>query len=207
MTDSVLGKTALFAVILIAPMVSQAAIVTVNNGTGFDDGWATAITYDTLALRGDLDERDEPTNALGEANGDFFEIGFESTADFTFDTSFDSSVSIFEVTFGDSAIWPESVEVWAGTGVGVLFSGGFVDNLANSGGGGSVSLSGLGVLTTIRLIDTSPASSSGQENLSGDALGGFDVDAVRVSPVPIPAAAWLFGSSLLGLGVVKRKKA
>ncbi len=28
-----------------------------------------------------------------------------------------------------------------------------------------------------------------------------------VSAVPIPAAAWLFGSALLGLGVVKRKKA
>ena len=28
-----------------------------------------------------------------------------------------------------------------------------------------------------------------------------------VSQVPIPAAAWLFGSALLGLGVVKRKKA
>lgn len=28
-----------------------------------------------------------------------------------------------------------------------------------------------------------------------------------VSAVPIPAAAWLFGSALLGLGVIKRKKA
>jgi hypothetical protein len=28
-----------------------------------------------------------------------------------------------------------------------------------------------------------------------------------VSPVPVPAAAWLFGSALLGLGVIKRKKA
>jgi hypothetical protein len=35
---------------------------------------------------------------------------------------------------------------------------------------------------------------------------GVTVD-VAVSPVPLPAAAWLFGSALLGLGVVKRKKA
>lgn len=28
-----------------------------------------------------------------------------------------------------------------------------------------------------------------------------------ISPVPVPAAAWLFGSALLGLAVVKRKKA
>lgn len=30
--------------------------------------------------------------------------------------------------------------------------------------------------------------------------------AYRVSDVPLPAAAWLFGSALLGLGVVKRRK-
>jgi hypothetical protein len=30
---------------------------------------------------------------------------------------------------------------------------------------------------------------------------------LALNPVPIPAAAWLFGSALLGLGVVKRKKA
>ena len=28
-----------------------------------------------------------------------------------------------------------------------------------------------------------------------------------VASVPLPAAAWLFGSALLGLGVIKRKKA
>ena len=35
-------------------------------------------------------------------------------------------------------------------------------------------------------------------------LGSF---LVRPSVVPIPAAAWLFGSALIGLGLVKRKKA
>lgn len=30
---------------------------------------------------------------------------------------------------------------------------------------------------------------------------------IRVSPVPLPAAAWLFGSALFGLVAVKRKKA
>lgn len=40
-----------------------------------------------------------------------------------------------------------------------------------------------------------------------------DVDTVSsfatgfyVEPVPIPAAAWLFGSALLGLGVMKRRR-
>jgi hypothetical protein len=40
-------------------------------------------------------------------------------------------------------------------------------------------------------------------------LDGAGTDYVRltVSSVPIPAAAWLFGSALLGLAVIKRKKA
>jgi hypothetical protein len=33
------------------------------------------------------------------------------------------------------------------------------------------------------------------------------LEIASVSAVPLPAAAWLFGSALLGLGVVKRKKA
>ncbi|MEE3240970.1 MAG: VPLPA-CTERM sorting domain-containing protein [Pseudomonadota bacterium] len=34
----------------------------------------------------------------------------------------------------------------------------------------------------------------------------FDLDNVRITnPVPVPAAAWLFGSALLGLGFVRKK--
>ena len=33
------------------------------------------------------------------------------------------------------------------------------------------------------------------------------LSAATVSAVPLPAAAWLFGSALLGLGVIKRRKA
>ena len=33
----------------------------------------------------------------------------------------------------------------------------------------------------------------------------FDIVTLTPSAVPIPAAAWLFGSALLGLGLVKRK--
>jgi hypothetical protein len=70
-----------------------------------------------------------------------------------------------------------------------------------------LSLAGLGILNTIRLIDGSPLTSSGQSDTNG-ALGGFDIDAVRVSPVPLPAAAWLFGSALIGFfGLSRRKKA
>jgi hypothetical protein len=34
-----------------------------------------------------------------------------------------------------------------------------------------------------------------------------NISGFYTSPVPIPATAWLFGSALLGLGAVKRRKA
>lgn len=43
--------------------------------------------------------------------------------------------------------------------------------------------------------------------LTSGAADGFAIDNVVYSPVPLPAAAWLFGSGLLGLvGMSRRKK-
>lgn len=41
----------------------------------------------------------------------------------------------------------------------------------------------------------------------GSSAYQFINESITVSQVPLPAAAWLFGSALLGLGVVKRRKA
>ena len=41
----------------------------------------------------------------------------------------------------------------------------------------------------------------------GSTAETFKLEVVYAPPVPIPAAAWLFGSALLGLGALKRKKA
>lgn len=49
----------------------------------------------------------------------------------------------------------------------------------------------------------SMSSDSRASDFSQDHSG---VALVRVSPVPVPAAAWLFGSALLGLANIKRKK-
>ena len=201
MKNSIFRTVALSAGILMTPMVSQAAIVTVGPG-GFDAGWATEITYDNdLAAmkRGTANGRDNGANALGANDGDFFELGYEGWAEFTFGTSFDTSVTIFEVTFGTVANWYEEAEVWVKGGAGAFNFAGTISNAAAQGGG-SVSLIGFGVLDTVKLIDNSPV----RPNTT---TGGFDVDAVRVSPVPIPAAAWLFGSALLGFfGVSRRRK-
>ena len=44
------------------------------------------------------------------------------------------------------------------------------------------------------------------EAFSQSANNGANEAVVELAPVPIPAAAWLFSSALLGLGAVKRKR-
>jgi hypothetical protein len=86
----------------------------------------------------------------------------------------------------------------------------FADNTAPFTAGtsvsGSITLSGLGMFNpadeaTLELVSgmnyTNPISDD-------DDWARFEA---RVSDVPLPAAAWLFGSALLGLGALKRKKA
>ena len=86
----------------------------------------------------------------------------------------------------------------------------FADNTAAFTAGtavsGSITLSGVGLfdpadMSTLELVSgldyTSPISSD-------DDWARLEA---RVSAVPLPAAAWLFGSAIIGLGVVKRKRA
>ncbi|MEH6591623.1 MAG: VPLPA-CTERM sorting domain-containing protein [Halioglobus sp.] len=35
---------------------------------------------------------------------------------------------------------------------------------------------------------------------------GWGIDNIQTTVVPLPAAAWLFGSAVLGLGAIKRKR-
>lgn len=47
----------------------------------------------------------------------------------------------------------------------------------------------------------------GLEYLLGQAFGDFRFAAAQASPVPVPAAIWLFGSGLFGLAGIARRKA
>ena len=189
--------TAAFAV---GASAASAAVVTEGPG-GFDDGWATEITFEndnSIAKRGTSNDRDDPLNALGATDGEFFEIGIGSTIDLTFGTLFDTSVNVIEVTFGNPANFVESANVYVGVGgsftlVGQIFNTGAQDP------GTTLSLNRLvgGPFDTIRLTDTTVTNAS---------TGGFDVDSVRVEPVPIPAAGLLLVGGLGLMGAMRARK-
>ncbi|GAB4577030.1 MAG: hypothetical protein Tsb0019_03940 [Roseibium sp.] len=177
----------LTAMLALVPFSSN-AMTTVGDPSVFDGGFATTITYDETANRGTSNNRDNPFNALGAADNSFFEIGFHSYVDLTFGTLFDTSVTVFEVTFGNVANYAESALLSVG------YQGSFTDigTITNlfAQGGGTISLNAaLGVFDTVRLTDTSTHG------------GGFDIDAVRVTPVPLPAGLPLLGAGLAALGV------
>ncbi len=188
----------LASALLITPGMANAATVTAGAG-GFDDGWATQITYDDdPSLRGSSNDRDNPLNALGATDGKFFSIGLNSEVVLTFGTDFDTSTTVWEVTFGNVSTYPEEVEVYAGlVGGGFEFVGTILNNVAQ--GGATLALTGLtGTrFDRLKLVDISSNPPSPD---------GFDIDSVRVTPVPLPAAAWLFGSALVGVGIIGRRK-
>lgn len=190
------------AMLAISPVAANAITVTAGPG-GFDNGFATQITYDDAAARGSSNNRDNPLNALGADDGSFFEIGFGSTVDLTFGTLFDTETTIFEVTFGDPAGFPEAAIIYAGLGGSFQLVTILLSNL-DAQNGAILSLAGLnGPFDTIRIQDASSPIRNAQ-------TGGFDIDSVRVSAVPLPAALPLMGAGFAALGFIgwrRRRKA
>ncbi|MBN9672681.1 VPLPA-CTERM sorting domain-containing protein [Roseibium aggregatum] len=181
---------------MLAMVPFGANALTVSGTSAFDGGYATTITYDDGIVRSSANGRDNPYNALGAADGNFFEIGRNSSVDLTFGTLFDTSVTVFEITFGNVASYAESVLLSVGY-QGTFTDIGSITNLFAQGGGTVALSSALGLFDTVRLTDTSTQG------------GGFDIDAVLVSPVtpvPLPAGLVLLGGGLAALGVFGRRK-
>ncbi|MEM8795984.1 MAG: VPLPA-CTERM sorting domain-containing protein [Pseudomonadota bacterium] len=201
----ILRGLAFASALVIAPGIAGAipldlsALDTVAGGGGFNGGYATQITFDADAARGTANDRDNPLNALGPANNDFFEIGFGSAIALTFGTTFNTDVTVFEVTFGNPAGFPESADVFAGFGGDFTF----IDNIPNidAQGGAILALGDVGVFDTIVIFDTSNPADVGNA-----ATGGFDVDAVRVTPVPLPAAGLMLVGAIGGLALMRRRR-
>jgi len=189
------------AALMTAPVAAQAATVTAGPG-GFDNFFATAITYEddnAIANRGTTLNRDNPLNALGAgsmgAGGlpTFFEIGRGSSVELTFGRAFGGPASVIEVTGGSRASGVrETAEVFVGF-AGTFTSVGTINNISET----SVLSFGAGPFDTLLIQDTTTDSRS----------NGFDIASVQVSAVPVPAAGLLLLSVLGGLGLMRRRTA
>lgn len=120
------------------------------------------------------------------ANGGGFEQQYRLTGNLT---NFDASGSTAQLSFGGSG-GGESVTA-TNESVDFVFSG---------------VLPALGVYTlNLNLIGVTDAATPPFGDLSQISSGSFDF-ALEIIPVPVPAAAWLFGSALAGLGWLRRKQ-
>jgi hypothetical protein len=149
--------------------------------------------------------RDIIDNAFSTGDGAFYSLGFGGVAVFDFGAILSGSISVLETTFncalvGDSCVnHPESVQLFVGAS---YVSGSFdltgFTSLGEFGNG--VGQAGFSVDATgfryVALIDTSV--------VGAGSFDGFDIDAVSVAPIPLPAANWLLLSALGGVALLSR---
>ncbi len=99
-------------------------------------------------------------------------------------------------------------EDFAGYQAGLPMGNGFILWNLNGGTMEGISVSGVSAYDRASYFGTSTTFDfdDNQDSIFQSTQGVFMVVS-EVTAVPVPAAAWLFGSALLGLGAVKRRKA
>lgn len=151
--------------------------------------WATGYTDIVIGSGNIASDRSFAGNALGAPDGTFYSPGVGGEITFTFDEFFDTKAKVVEVTYGDRSNYVETAEMWVSNGSNNFE---FVTTINNFFASTPISLAGLsGPFSLLKIVDTSYTT-------GGD---GFDIDAVGVSPAPIPEPATmiLFGLGLAGL--------
>jgi hypothetical protein len=139
-----------------------------------------------------LDSGNAGLGVCQQLNGDNDQCKVGSDDNVTFDESlklvFDQSVTISETTFLNGQH-------------GTTFTGNF-----------DLSIDG-GPVTTIALANIFSTPLTGTEFIFSNPITGgapgeqFYISSLDVTPVPVPAAVWMFGSGLIGLGRFARRKA
>jgi len=179
-------------------------------------GWDATVQTNTAS-------RDDAGNALGAPDQvgvqqqGFFSLGLGQAAVFGFGNTFRKKATAFEVTFvcsnpvNGTCKQAEIADVYAFNGSYNPFNGAFgvtdltfagfslVGEVRNGDGstddGATITIGG--PFTYLALVDRSPG---------GTGRDGWDVDALRVTAVPVPAAGLLLIGALGGLAFWRRRK-
>jgi uncharacterized membrane protein len=159
--------------------------------------------------------RTDPGNALGAPNGSFFSLGLGKYADFTFGAPFFGSGGggggiVYEITNGTVATFPEFVDVFVFDAGSTDIPGPSVATIRNTTAATGATFTFAGTWDTMRLLDVTARECAADTSLDctrslASGADGFDVDAVGVTVVPLPAAAWLLLGVSGALVAAKRR--
>ncbi|WP_421902326.1 VPLPA-CTERM sorting domain-containing protein [Maridesulfovibrio sp.] len=172
---------------------------------------ASSVRANSLNSLGSYDAPavDGQNIAVG-GNYNFLSLGMGGSAVFSFGSTFTGAVTIYETTWNRPNNHNEYAQVWGGTadvmsdsGINlgsdawVLLSPSIYNQNVDSSGGQTVFTNG--IYSYLKITDIT---GSVQGGTNGD---GFDINAVSVTPTPIPGAVWLLGAGLVTLVGVRRK--
>ena len=196
------GVLAITAALTLTPIQADAATIHATSADIIVDG-----------PRGTANNRDEISNAFGAADGAFFELGYNAVVEFQFGTPtgqlFFGPGSLIEITLNNDPSWKEAVRIEVGIkGDESSFVTAQPNPFKNTETFANPVFTFDGIFDTVRLTDLTLALFGGNpSNLSTQgATGGFDVDAISVSAVPLPAAGFLLVGALGGLAALRRRK-
>lgn len=147
-------------------------------------------------------DRKDPTNALGVTDGSFYSLGLGGDLTVGFAKALFTAtqkVVTFEITFGSVPKTEhfEAVDVYSILGGAETYLG----RILNLTGIGQVTSSG--PFEYIRLADATEDEYGAAGTTSSD---GFDVDSVKIAPVPLPAAGGMLLLGMAGMAALRRRK-
>lgn len=147
---------------------------------------------------GCLPARSDATKALGAPDGDFVALGFGGELELGFPGTpyAAATATTYEITFVRTAGHDEAVEVYSSL-LGVLSP--LLGVITNTPTGTSSVFVG-GPFDAIVLKDITTTVFPGTTSFDG-----FDVDAVSIDAVPLPAAGFMLLAGLGGLAMARRK--
>ena len=175
-----------------ALVLAAAAVAGLSSAASAATIYATSVDVYSPGTGITDPNRSVTSNALGAPDGTFLSLGLGGSAVFSFGQTFGSPLTTTEITFNRPNP-PEFADVYVGDGVNWTLLGTAANLVADS------TFTFTGYFTKVLVVDKSRRVANAD---------GFDIDAIGVSPVPVPAAGLLLAGGLGMLGARKlRRKA